>query len=93
VQIISPIGPTSDVQFSTFVDWKNKGRLESKTVYYRKIIGNCYEVRVAYNQDLKSVAVTLDILAFPSEALNFGLGQTTSIVPQSFATDQFFGTQ
>jgi hypothetical protein len=93
VQIISPFGRGSDIQFSTFVDWKNKGRLESKTVYYRRIIGDCYEVRVSYNEDLKSVAVTLDILAFPSQALNFGLGQTTSIIPQSFATDQFFGTQ
>jgi hypothetical protein len=93
VQIISPFGHASDIQFSTFVDWKNKGRLESKTIYYRKVIGDCYEVRVSYNQDLKTVAVTLDILAFPSQALNFGLGQTTSIVPQSFATDQFFGAQ
>jgi hypothetical protein len=93
VQVISPFGRGSDIQFSTFVDWKNKGRLESKTVYYRRIIGDCYEVRVSYNEDLKSVALTLDILAFPSQALNFGLGQTTSIIPQSFATDQFFGTQ
>jgi hypothetical protein len=93
VQVISPFGRGSDIQFSTFVDWKNKGRLESKTIYYRRIIGDCYEIRVSYNEDLKSVALTLDILAFPSQALNFGLGQTTSIIPQSFATDQFFGTQ
>jgi len=93
VQLITPFGRGSDIQFSTFVDWKNKGRLENKTIYYRRIIGDCYEVRISYNQELKSVAVTLDILAFPSQALNFGLGQTTSIVPQSFATDQFFGTQ
>ncbi len=93
VQIISPIGRTSDIQVATFVDWKNKGRLESKTIYYRRIIGDCYEVHVSYNQDLKSVALTLDILAFPSQAINFGLGQNTSIIPQSFATDQFFGTQ
>ncbi len=93
VQIISPFGRGSDIQFSTFVDWKNKGRLESKTIYYRRIIGDCYEVRVSYNQDLKAVALTLDILAFPSQALNFGLGQSTSIIPQSFATDSFFGAQ
>ncbi len=93
VQVITPLSRTSDIQFSTFVDWKNKGRLESKTIYYRRVIGDCYEVRVSYNEALKSVALTLDILAFPSQALNFGLGQTTSIVPQSFATDQFFGTQ
>jgi hypothetical protein len=58
----------------------------------REVIGDCYEVRVSYNEDLKTVAVTLDILAFPSQGLNFGLGgQNGSVVPQSFATSQFFG--
>jgi hypothetical protein len=92
VQIITPLGHGSDLQFATFVDWKNHMRLESKNIYYRQIIGDCYEVRIAYNQDLKTIAVTLDILAFPSQALNFGLGnQNSSIIPQSFATSQFFG--
>jgi hypothetical protein len=93
VQIGTPIGRASDIQFATFVDWKNKGRLESKQIYLRQVIGDCYEVRVAYNQDLKTVNVTLDILAFPSQALNFGLGQQTAIIPQSFATSQFFTGQ
>jgi hypothetical protein len=92
VQIITPLGHGSDIQFATFVDWKNHMRLESKNIYYRQVIGDCYEVRIAYNQDLKTIAVTLDILAFPSQALNFGLGnQNSSIIPQSFATSQFFG--
>ena len=90
LQLVLPVGRTMDVQMSTFADWKNKGRLESKTVYLRKIVGDCYEVRVSYNQDLKTVNVTVDLLAFPSQAVNFGLGQQTSIIPQSFASDQFF---
>jgi hypothetical protein len=90
LQIAAPIGRTADIQISTFVDWKNKARLESKNIYFRKIVGDCYEVRVAYNEDLKTVNVTIDLLAFPSQAVNFGLGQTTSIIPQSFASDQFF---
>lgn len=93
VQVSTPVGKYSDIQFSTFVDWKNKGRLESKQVYFRQIIGDCYEVRVSYNEDLKTVNVTVDILAFPSQALNFGLGQTSSIIPQSFASSQFFTGQ
>jgi hypothetical protein len=92
VQIVTPLGHGSDIQFATFVDWKNHMRLESKNIYYRQVIGDCYEVRIAYNQDLKTVAVTLDILAFPSQALNFGIGnQNSSIIPTSFATSQFFG--
>jgi hypothetical protein len=93
VQLIAPIGRDSDIQIGTFVDWKNHMRLESKNIYYRRVIGDCYEIRIAYNQDLQTVAVTLDILAFPSDALNFGIGQQTSIVPQSFATSQFFTGQ
>lgn len=93
VQIITPIGRTSDIQFATYVDWKNHMRLESKNIYLREVIGDCYEVRVSYNEDLKTVAVTLDILAFPSQGLNFGVGsQNSTVVPQSFATSQFFGS-
>lgn len=92
VQIITPIGRTSDLQFATYVDWKNHMRLESKNIYLREVIGDCYEVRISYNEDLKAVAVTLDILAFPSQGLNFGVGSNNStVVPQSFATSQFFG--
>jgi hypothetical protein len=90
VQLATPLGKVTDFQMSTFVDWKNKGRLESKIMYLRTIVADCYEVRVAYNQDLKTVNVTVDLLAFPTQGVNFGLGQTTSIIPQSFASDQFF---
>ena len=72
VQVAIPLGRAADVQMSTFVDWKNKGRLLSKTIYLRRIFADCYEVRVAYNQDLKTVNVTVDLLAFPTQALNFG---------------------
>ena len=69
-------------------------RLESKNIYLRRVIGDCYEERVSYNEDLKTVAVSMDILAFPSQALNFGLGGTqSSIVPQSFANSTFFSGQ
>lgn len=91
VQVVTPFGRGSDIQISTFIDWKNHQRLESKSIYYRRIIGDCYEFRLSYNEDLKTVALTIDILAFPSQALNFGLGQQTSIIPQSFASDQFTG--
>ncbi|HEY5349684.1 MAG TPA: hypothetical protein VIJ64_08120 [Candidatus Lustribacter sp.] len=92
LQIVAPLGRGSDIQFATYIDWKNHMRLESKNIYFRQVIGDCYEVRVSYNEDLKTVAVTLDILAFPSQGLNFGFGaQNSSVIPQSFATSQFFG--
>jgi hypothetical protein len=94
VQWVTPLGRGSDISFATYVDWKNHMRLESKNIYLRRVIGDCYEVRVSYNQDLKTVAVSLDILAFPSQALNFGVGgQQNSIVPASFANSTFFSGQ
>jgi hypothetical protein len=93
VQLDTPIGRGSDIEFATYVDWKNHMRLESKNIYIRRVIGDCYEIRIAYDEDLKTVAVTFDILAFPSQALNFGLGSQTAIVPQSFATSTFFNGQ
>jgi hypothetical protein len=91
VQIATPFGYQSDLQFSTFVNWKAHGRLESKNIYYRHIVGNCYEIRLSYSQDTKQVTASIDLLAFPSHAVNFGIGQTSlsSIIPQSFSTQSF----
>ncbi len=91
VQISTPFGYQSDLQFATFIDWKLHGRLVSKNIYYRHVIGDCYEIRISYNEDLKQVTATVDLLAFPSHALNFGLGSTSlsSIIPQSFTSSAF----
>ncbi|HEV2740880.1 MAG TPA: hypothetical protein VGU66_20150 [Candidatus Elarobacter sp.] len=91
VQVSTPFGYQSDLQFSTFIDWKAHGRLESKNIYYRHIVGNCYEIRISYSQDTKQVTASIDLLAFPSHAVNFGIGQTSlsSIIPQSFSTNSF----
>jgi hypothetical protein len=93
VQFSTPFGYESDLQFATFINWKARGRLVSKNIYYRHVIGECYEIRLAYNEDLKQFTGTVDILAFPSHALNFGLGSTTlsSIIPQSFTSTAFTG--
>ena len=93
VQLATPFGYMSDLQFSTNVDWKNHGRLENKNIYYRHVVGNCYEIRLAYSEDTKQVTATIDLLAFPSHVANFGIGQTSlgSIIPQSFSNNGTFG--
>jgi hypothetical protein len=93
VQLATPFGYMSDLQISMFVDWKNHMRLESKNIYYRHVVGNCYEIRLAYNEDLKQVTASVNLLAFPSRVANFGLGQTSlgSIIPQSFSSQSFGG--
>ena len=80
-QIITPFGYQTDLQFAATSNWKDKGAITDKVVFLRRIIGNCYDIRVSYNQDLKLVSVGFDILAFPSYGVNFGLGQIGSIVP------------
>jgi hypothetical protein len=94
VQLATPFGRDSDLQISTFVDWHNHMRLEDKDIYYRHIVGNCYEIQVDYNEDLKQVSLSISLLAFPTEAANFGIGQQPSlngIIPQSFTSTGFTG--
>ncbi|MFN2459613.1 MAG: hypothetical protein ABR591_02810 [Candidatus Velthaea sp.] len=89
-QVVTPFGRGGDIQFSTNIDWKARGRLESKNIYYRRIIGDCYMILAAYNQDLKQITLTVEILAFPSRAASFGLQTQGSIIPGSlnFASGQ-----
>ncbi len=90
VQAITPLGRGADIEFATNVDWKARGRLESKNIYYRRIIGDCYELNLAYNQDLKQVTFNVLILAYPSHSASFGLATPTSILPGTlnFASGQ-----
>ena len=86
VQVITPFGRDTSLQFTTNVDWKNKGRLEDKNIYLSKIIGNCYDLQFTYNQDLKQFNFNVVILAFPNQAAGFGFGgQNSLIIPQNFA--------
>jgi hypothetical protein len=92
LQVATPFGYKSDLQFSTFIDWKQHGRLTSKNIFYRHIVGDCYELRISYNQDLKQVTGSVVLLAFPSQAANFGIGQApslSSIIPQSFSNSVY----
>lgn len=73
VQFATPFGRNATLQFLGDVNWKERGRIENKTIYYSRIIGDCYRVNVLYNQAQRTVNVTVDILAFPSHAATFGI--------------------
>ncbi|MDP9018363.1 MAG: hypothetical protein M3N19_08595 [Candidatus Eremiobacteraeota bacterium] len=81
LQLATPFGRNADLQFITDIDWKNKGRLANKNIYYHRVIGDCYEIRLQYNQSLKQVNVTLNLLAFPSRSASFGVGKNGPILP------------
>jgi hypothetical protein len=85
LQFTTPFGRGSWLQFLGDLDWKNKGRIENKSIYYSRIIGDCYEVQVQYNQNSRTVNMTLSLLAFPSHAAGFGINTNGgSIIPTSF---------
>ena len=81
VQFSTPFGRGAQLQFAGDVDWKNKGRIENKTIYYNRIIGDCYEIRVQYNQASRQINVSLEVLAFPSHTANFGINTQGPIIP------------
>lgn len=83
-QLFTPLGKDTDAQFVTVIDWKNKARLTQKVIYLSHIFGQCYDVRVLYNQSLKTVNLSVDLLAFPNRAANFNITKNGPIVPGSF---------
>jgi hypothetical protein len=85
VQIGTPFGRDMTLQFVGNIDWKRQNSwLIDKSIYLSKIIGDCYEIQLQYNQDAKTVNMTINILAFPSHSLGLGIGgQTGSVIPSS----------
>ncbi len=54
VQLFTPFGRETDLAFTTNVNWKNAGsfadKLQDKTIFYRKVIGECYDLLASYNE-------------------------------------------
>jgi len=87
VQIATPFGHDSEIQFAGNLYYGGlfgQHGLLNKAIYYRHIVGNCYEIQLSYREDLKEFDATINLLAFPSRSANFGIGQNGPIIPQSF---------
>ncbi len=84
IQAATPFGRDASLQFVGDINWKEKGRIENKVIYYTRTIGNCYQIQTLYNQSLKLVTVSINILAFPSRGATFNIGQAGPIVPTTF---------
>jgi hypothetical protein len=83
VQFSTPFGPNTQLEFAGNVNWDIHRRISDKIVYLTKTIGNCYQIQALYNEDSKLLNLSIDLLAFPSHAVGFGLGQGGSIVPSN----------
>jgi hypothetical protein len=83
-QLAFPVGTGGFLQFQGNIDWKSKGRINNKTIYYSRIIGDCYEIQISYNQDSKQLVAGINLLAFPSRGVTFGLTNKGSVTPSGF---------
>ena len=84
VQVMTPFGRDTTVQFSTNIDWKSKGALENKNVYLSKIVDDCYRLDLSYSEDFKQLNFNVTILSFPGQSLPFGFNSPSQILPQNF---------
>jgi hypothetical protein len=84
IQFSTPFGRDASVQFLGDINWKLNHRIEQKTIYYTRTIGNCYQLQALYNQAAKLVTLSINILAFPSKAATFNVGQSGPLIPTTF---------
>ncbi|HTV74290.1 MAG TPA: hypothetical protein VME66_11355 [Candidatus Acidoferrales bacterium] len=73
-QVMTGLGHSGELQFTTNLDWKNKGRLEDKNIYYRITVDDCYQIVTSYTQLTGAFNLGFNLLAFPSHGASFGLG-------------------
>ena len=83
VQFSTPFGRDTQIEFAGNVNWNIQRRISDKIVYITKTIGNCYQIQALYNEDSKLLNVSLNLLAFPSQPVGFGVGQGGSIIPSN----------
>jgi len=84
MQLSTPFGRDTAVQFVTDIDWQNHARLEDKVIYLTRTIGDCYQLQVLYNQSQQLVSMQINILAFPSQGATFAVGQAGPLIPTTF---------
>ena len=84
LQFSTPFGRDTQIQFIGDLDWKEKGRIENKIIYWTKTIGDCYQLQLLYNESQKSISATINLLAFPNQGASFNLTQSAPVVPSTF---------
>jgi hypothetical protein len=83
VQLSTPLGPDTQLEFAGNVYWNQGRKVTDKIIYLTKTIGQCYQIQALYNEDSKMLNVSLNLLAFPSHGATFNVGQSGSIIPSS----------
>jgi hypothetical protein len=84
ITMSTPLGRNDYLQFLGNYDFKLHG-LEGQNYFLTHNVNDCYQIRIAYRQALHELDISVNLLAFPTQALNFGL-TGTSLLPQSFGS-------
>lgn len=82
-QVITPFGRGSTLEILGDIDWKSKGQIRDKNIYYTHIVGDCYQIAMQYNQSLRQINFNVNILAFPSRSAGITLGGNAPLIPGS----------
>jgi hypothetical protein len=84
ITLSTPVGRNDYLQFLGNYDFKMHN-LTGQNWFLTHTVNDCYQIRIAYRQPLHEVDVSVNLLAFPNQAVNFGLNGG-SLVPQSFGS-------
>jgi len=82
--VSTPVGRNDYLQFLGNYDFKLH-QLNGQNWFLTHTVNDCYQIRVAYRQPLHEVDISVNLLAFPNQAVNFGL-TGNSLIPQSFGS-------
>jgi hypothetical protein len=83
IALATPVGMDDYFQMEANYDFKLHG-LQNQSYFLTHTVNNCYQIRVAYRQPLKEVDFSVNLLAFPTQSVNFGINSNGPIIAQSF---------
>jgi hypothetical protein len=83
ISLATPVGKDDYFQMQANYDFKLHG-LQNQSYFVTHTVNDCYQIRVAYRQALKEVDFSFDLLAFPTQSVNFGINSNGPIIAQSF---------
>ena len=84
VTLATPLGRYDYLEFLGNYDFKMHA-LTGQNYFLTHNVADCYQVRIAYREPLHELDLSVSLLAFPTQAVNFGLNGS-SVLPQSFGT-------
>ena len=84
IALATPLTRNDYFQFAGSFDFKLHG-LQGQNYFLSHTVNDCYQIRLSYRQPLKQVDLSLSLLAFPGQSVNFGINRSGPIIPQNLS--------